>query len=78
MLKELLLKCTQVSDAGCATLAAALDSGTRTADAQNKQIELLRIPASDAAIAAVWDAIPRYPGRCPPGSETRQGLSPEA
>ena len=59
MLKELLLNCTQVSDAGCATLAAALDSGTLP---MLKQIELLRIPASDAAIAAVWDAIPRYPG----------------
>ena len=49
-LKELNLSYTQITDAGCAALAAALDSGALPA------LEVLRlfdIPASAAAIDAV-------------------------
>ena len=44
---------TQVSDAGCAALAAALDSGALPA---LKTLQLNDIPASDAAKAAVYEA----------------------
>ena len=49
-LKELGLGGTQVSDAGCATLVAVLDSGTLPA---LQYLDLDDIPASAAAISAV-------------------------
>ena len=52
-LKALELDRTQVSDAGCATLASALDSGALPA---LEDVTLDEIPASDAAIAAVYEA----------------------
>ena len=54
MLKGLYLTSTQITDAGCATLAAALDRGALPA------LEALRlhgIPASDASKAAVREAL---------------------
>ena len=53
-LKVLSLRYTQVTDAGCATLAAALDSGALPA---LEVLELDHIPASDAARAAVAEAL---------------------
>jgi len=53
-LKTLYLISTQISDAGCATLAAALDSGAMPA---LSELLLIGIPASDAAIGAVHDAL---------------------
>ena len=55
-LKELHLSYTQVSDAGCATLVAALGSGALPA---LEELELYGIPASDAAIDAVYEAVAR-------------------
>ena len=52
-LKMLLLNATQITDAGCATLAAALDSGALPA---LKRLFLDGIPASAAAKAAVYAA----------------------
>ena len=52
-LEELCLEYTQVSDAGCAALAAALDSGALPA---LKILMLDRIAASDTAKAAVYAA----------------------
>ena len=52
-LKELFLEETQITDAGCAALAAALDSGALPA---LKILTLKHIPASDAAKAAVYAA----------------------
>eukprot|EP00964_Phaeocystis_antarctica_P140397 scaffold105264_cov63-Phaeocystis_antarctica.AAC.2 len=52
-LKELLLEYTQINDAGCAALAAALDSGALPA---LKDLYLADIPASNAAIDAVYEA----------------------
>ena len=49
-LKELYLGHTQITDAGCATLAAALDSGTLPA---LKYLNLNGIPVSAAARATV-------------------------
>ena len=54
-LKMLDLRHTQVTDAGCATLVAALDSGTMPAPL--KSLHLVGIPASIAAIAAVYTAL---------------------
>ena len=56
-LKELNLWNTQITDAGCATLAAALDSGALPA----LKVLYLHpghggIPASAAAVAAVYEA----------------------
>ena len=51
-LKVLYLSRTQITDAGCATLAAALDSGALPA---LKQLYLTGIPASAAAKAAVYE-----------------------
>ena len=48
------LKDTQVSDAGCATLAAALDTGALPA---LKTLRLRGVPASAAATAAVQEAL---------------------
>ena len=50
MLKELYLTHTQITEAGCATLAAALDSGALPA---LERLYLNGIPASAAARAAV-------------------------
>ena len=47
------LYCTQVSDAGCATLASTIDSGALPA---LERLDLDDIPASDAAMAAVYEA----------------------
>eukprot|EP00964_Phaeocystis_antarctica_P025206 scaffold14149_cov66-Phaeocystis_antarctica.AAC.3 len=52
-LKELRLSSTQITDAGCAALAAALDSGSLPA---LEKLELYSIPASAAAIASVYEA----------------------
>ena len=52
-LKELYLWGTQTTDAGCATVAAALDSGALPA---LEELQLGSIPASAAAIAAVYAA----------------------
>ena len=52
-LKWLDLSCTQITDAGCATLAAALDSGALPA---LEKLLLNHIPASAAAKAAVYAA----------------------
>ena len=52
-LKVLILSRTQITDAGCATLAAALDSGALPA---LRELYLLGIPASAAAKAAVYAA----------------------
>ena len=54
-LKKLNLSWTQVTDAGCAALAAALDSGALPAAALEK-LYLDDIRASDAAVAAVGRA----------------------
>ena len=50
-LKGLYLRHTQITNAGCATLAAALDSGALPA---LEHLVLECIPASAAAIAAVY------------------------
>ena len=55
-LKELRLSYTQVSDAGCDTLVAALDSGALPALGE---LDLEGIPASAAAIDAVYEALAR-------------------
>ena len=47
---------TKVSDAGFDPLAAALDSGALPA---LEELELYGIPASDAAIDAVYEAVAR-------------------
>ena len=52
-LKGLWLGSTQITDAGCAALAAALDSGVLPA---LRRLYLFDIPASAAAQAAVRDA----------------------
>ena len=52
-LETLVLSCTQVTDAGCATLASALDSGALPA---LKRLTLDGTPASTAAKAAVYEA----------------------
>ena len=54
------LRYTQVSDAGCATLAAALDSGVLPA---LEELKLDAIPASGAAIDAVYAAMKRSRAR---------------
>ena len=50
-LKVLYLSHTQITDAGCATLASALDSGALPSLVN---LPLRGIPARDAAIEAVW------------------------
>ena len=52
-LKALYLVRTQITDAGCAALAAALDRGALPA---LEELLLLSIPASEAAKAAVYEA----------------------
>jgi len=52
-LEELSLRDTQITDAGCATLAAALAAGALPA---LKELFLDGIPASAAAKAAVYEA----------------------
>jgi len=53
-LKELSLNCTRITDAGCGTLAAALDSGALPA---LKMLSLHGTPASATAIGAVHEAL---------------------
>ena len=53
-LKQLYLNHAQITDTGCATLAAALDSGVLPA---LEYLDLHGIPASDAAVAAVHEAL---------------------
>ena len=55
-LRRLFLRSTQVTDAGCATLASALDSGALPA---LEDLRMDRIPASDAAEEAVDAALVR-------------------
>ena len=57
-LKGLYLGHTQITDAGCATLAAAFDSGALP---PLEDLDLRGIPASAAAQSAVY-AARRYPG----------------
>ena len=52
-LKDLYLSGTQITDAGCATLAAALNSGALP---ELEKLHLDDILASDAARAAVYEA----------------------
>jgi len=59
-LKTLHLSYTQVTDAGCATLAAALNSGALPV---LEKLYLRGIPASAAAKAAVYAARPHLEGR---------------
>ena len=59
-LKELDLDYTQVTDAGCAVLAAALDSGALPT---LEELTLVEVPASDAAIDAVSEALARSRAR---------------
>ena len=54
--KVLDLEATQVTDAGCAALAAALDSGVLPA---LETVDLFNTPASVAAQAAVHEALPK-------------------
>ena len=58
MLKLLYLNETQISDAGCATLTSALESGALSA---LENLMLFGIPASDAAKALLAKAIARLP-----------------
>eukprot|EP00964_Phaeocystis_antarctica_P083835 scaffold52769_cov63-Phaeocystis_antarctica.AAC.3 len=62
-LRLLQLCTTQITDAGCATLAAALDSGKLPALVM---LRLVGIPASDAAQAAVGEALARSRAAVPP------------
>ena len=57
MLKSLDLGRTQVTDAGCGTLTAALDSGALPA---LEYLHLYAIPASAAAMAAVMAALSAF------------------
>jgi len=59
-LKTLNLNEAQITDAGCATLAAAIDSGTLPA---LEMIDLEHIPASAAAKAAVNEALAKSRAR---------------
>jgi hypothetical protein len=59
-LKELNLDNTQVTDAGCAALAAALDGGALPA---LERLFLDRIPASGASKSAVYTALERTASR---------------
>ena len=58
-LEWLHLSCTQIRDAGCATLVAALDSGALPALEELELEEYHGIPASDAAVEAVFEAMDR-------------------
>ena len=69
-LKELDLGVTQVSDAGCATLAAALDSGAMPA---LEKLYLFCTPASATARAAVREARDTLEYEEPDGSDSEEG-----
>eukprot|EP00964_Phaeocystis_antarctica_P006196 scaffold3372_cov54-Phaeocystis_antarctica.AAC.1 len=60
-LKLLNLINTQITDAGCATLAAALDSGAlpalETVSSSRRPCQLAGVPASAAATTAVHEAL---------------------
>ena len=62
-LKWLDLSSTQINDAGCAALASALDRGALPALDRQRQLDLHGIPASDAATAAVMEAVERTASR---------------
>ena len=64
-LKTLYLYNTQITDAGCAALAAALDSGALPA---LKHLDLQEIPASIAAKRAVLQRVNPPPSPPPPGA----------
>ena len=73
MLKSLDLRDTQITDAGCAALAAALNSGALPA---LKDLILFRTPASAAAKTAVHAARGRLRVWCGGGLGTLGGCSP--
>ena len=56
-LKQLSLTHTQITNAGCAALASALDSGALPALQKLSQLHLRGIPASKAAKATVFAAM---------------------
>ena len=64
-LKQLYLNNTQITDAGCATLAAALDSGALPALGG---LVVYGTPASDAATGAVFAALDARRQLFPPKS----------
>ena len=64
-LKQLYLGFTQITDAGCAALAYALDSGALPALGE---LRLLRIPASVAAKGGVHAALAKLRAGPPPDS----------
>ena len=59
-LRALYLNSTQINDAGCAALAAALDGGALLALGN---LNLHRVPASDASKAAAKEALERSTSR---------------
>ena len=61
--------CTQVSDAGCAALAAALDNGTLPS---LKTLWLYETPASTEEKVAVYEARPGLEGGFESESESEQ------
>ena len=71
-LKKLDLDGTQVTDDGCATLVAALDSGALPA---LEVLELEGIVASDAAKAAAYEALSRSIFFAPPPATRRKPTS---
>ena len=58
-LKALNLQSTQITDAGCVTLAAALDSGALPALGELSALSLFNTHASAAATVAVHEALAR-------------------
>ena len=66
-LKSLRLTATQITDDGCATLAAALDSGALPAltvsEVSGNKYGGVGTPASPAALAAVEEALGRTASR---------------
>jgi len=73
-LKVLSLQRTQITDAGCATLAAALDSGALPA---LEELYLNGIPASAAAKAAVYAARANLQGEDPEAELEESGSEEE-
>ena len=61
---------TQITDAGCATLAAAIESGTLPA---LKEVDLGGIPASAAAKAAVQEALDKLRATMPDSESEEEG-----
>ena len=73
-LKQLHLQDTQITDAGCSTLAAALDSGALPA---LKGLYLHGIPASAAAKAAVYAARANLKGEVSESAHEESGSEEE-